>query len=36
MGACKLVAVIQSLDFILRAVGNNGKGLNNGVKIPDL
>ena len=29
-GACRLLAIIQSLDFILRAVGSNGKSLSIG------
>ena len=36
MGACRLLTVIQSLDFILRAGGDNGKSLNKGVKLLDL
>ena len=31
VGAC-LLAAIQSLDFILRTVGNHGKNLSKGVK----
>jgi len=36
MGACRLLTVIQSLDFILRAGGSNRKSLRKGVKLSDL
>ena len=36
MGACRLLTVIQSLDFILKAGGSNGKSLSKGVELSDL
>lgn len=36
MGACRLLAVIQSLDFILRVLGSDGKSLSRGMKLSDL
>ena len=34
--ACRLLTVIQSLDFILKAGGSNGKSLSKGVELADL